>query len=216
MSNANNNGQATAKGGCCGGGGGSQDNKANNQNSGIVVSNTSTDNRNKFDKGFKLVLLGEMNTGKTCISSRLVRNEFGPTDSTIGAAFLVKSMVVDNINIKLEIWDTAGQERYRSLTPMYYRGAAAAVVVYDITKKNTFETLKRWVSELQKHASPNLILALAGNKVDLPNREVQVDEVNRYISELGNAIFFETSAASGQNINELFTEICRRLIENYK
>ncbi|KAN0011643.1 hypothetical protein ACTFIU_011221 [Dictyostelium citrinum] len=181
MSNANNNGQATAKGGCCGGGGGSQDNKANNQNS------------------------GEMNTGKTCISSRLVRNEFGPTDSTIGAAFLVKSMVVDNINIKLEIWDTAGQER-----------AAAAVVVYDITKKNTFETLKRWVSELQKHASPNLILALAGNKVDLPDREVQVDEVNRYISELGNAIFFETSAASGQNINELFTEICRRLIENYK
>ncbi|KAF2069858.1 hypothetical protein CYY_008823 [Polysphondylium violaceum] len=207
--------QQQQKGGCCGG----SDANKSKPNGALTVTDSqqsSGDNRNKLEKGVKLVLLGEMNTGKTCISLRLVRNEFGPTDSTIGAAFLVKNMIVDNINIKLEIWDTAGQERYRSLTPMYYRGAAAAIVVYDITKKNTFETLKKWVSELQKHAPPNLILALAGNKVDLPNREVPVDEVSRYISELGDAIFFETSAAKNENINELFTEICRRLIENYK
>eukprot|EP01133_Synstelium_polycarpum_P012212 gene12212-14300_t len=126
-------------------------------------------------------------------------------------------MTLDNgVTVKLEIWDTAGQERYRSLTPMYYRGASAAVIVYDITKKNTFETLKRWVSELQKQASPNLILALAGNKVDLPHREVQVDEVSKYISELGDVIFFETSAQTGLNVNELFIEICKKIVETYK
>eukprot|EP01132_Coremiostelium_polycephalum_P009998 gene9998-12261_t len=196
---------------CCDGG-----ETPNQGNGGLVVDSASNnDNKSKLEKGVKLVLLGEMNTGKTCISSRLVRNEFGPTDSTIGAAFLVKNMVVDNINVKLEIWDTAGQERYRSLTPMYYRGASAAVIVYDITKRNTFETLKRWVSELQKHAAPNLILALAGNKLDLPNREVTVDEVNRYVAELGGGLFYETSAATGQNVNELFVEICRKLINSY-
>ncbi|KYQ93937.1 Rab GTPase [Tieghemostelium lacteum] len=187
------------------------------QQANIPVDNSHQDGRSKLEKGIKIVLLGEMNTGKTCIAHRLVRNEFGATDSTIGAAFLVKTLVVDNISVKLEIWDTAGQERYRSLIPMYYRGAAAAVIVYDITKKNTFEqSLKKWVTELQKHASPNLILALAGNKCDLPNREVSVDEVSRYISELGEAIFFETSAATNHNINELFVEICRKLINNYK
>ncbi|EGG22633.1 hypothetical protein DFA_04763 [Cavenderia fasciculata] len=196
------------QGGCCGG----DSNKSDGGVSPSIVEGNNTDNRNKLEKGVKLVLLGDMNTGKTCIASRLVRNEFVPTDSTIGAAFLVKNMTLDNGNtVKLEIWDTAGQERYRSLTPMYYRGASAAVIVYDITKKNTFETLKRWVSELQKQASPNLILALAGNKADLPHREVQVDEVSKYISELGDVIFFETSAQTGFNVNELFTEICKKI-----
>ncbi|EFA82208.1 Rab GTPase [Heterostelium album PN500] len=197
-------------GGCCGGEG-----KTNDDRASVIIESNSTDNRAKLDKGVKLVLLGEVFTGKTCIASRLVRNEIGPTDPTIGAAFLVKNMVLENgTNVKLEIWDTAGQERYRSLTPMYYRGASAAVIVYDITKKNTFETLKRWVSELQKQASPNLIMAFAGNKVDLPNREVQVDEVSKYISELGgDIIFFETSAQTGYNVTELFNEICRKIKE---
>ncbi|GAM18445.1 hypothetical protein SAMD00019534_016200 [Acytostelium subglobosum LB1] len=199
------------QGGCCG-----NDAKPSDPDRRSVIVD-SADSRGKLEKGVKLVLLGDMNTGKTCIASRLVRNEFGPTDSTIGAAFLVKNITLDNgVNVKLEIWDTAGQERYRSLTPMYYRGASAAVIVYDITKKHTFETLKKWVSELQKQASPNLILALAGNKVDLPNREVQVDEVSRYISELGDVIFFETSAQTGYNVNELFNEICRKIVETYK
>ncbi|RWR84614.1 Ras-related protein Rab5 [Cinnamomum micranthum f. kanehirae] len=96
--------------------------------------------------------------------------------STIGAAFFLQTLAVDDGTVKFEIWDTAGQERYHSLAPMYYRGAAAAIIVYDITSMESFACAKNWVQELQKQGNPNMVMALAGNKADLDDeRKVTVE-----------------------------------------
>ncbi|KAF8640713.1 hypothetical protein AX17_000366 [Amanita inopinata Kibby_2008] len=116
----------------------------------------------------KLVLLGEAAVGKSSVVLRFVNNEFQPNkEPTIGAAFLTQKCRLDDRVLRYEIWDTAGQERFHSLAPMYYRNAQAAVVVYDVTKASSLEKAKSWVKELQRQANPNIVIALAGNKVDL-------------------------------------------------
>ncbi|PIL32075.1 transporter [Ganoderma sinense ZZ0214-1] len=118
----------------------------------------------------KLVLLGEAAVGKSSIVLRFVSNEFQPNkEPTIGAAFLTQKCRLEDRVLRYEIWDTAGQERFHSLAPMYYRNAQAAVVVYDVTKASSLEKAKTWVKELQRQANPNIVIALAGNKIDLVN-----------------------------------------------
>merc|ERR1711861_75683 len=110
---------------------------------------------------FKLVLLGDSAVGKSSLVLRFVRGQFFEyQESTIGAAFLTQNVSLNDYTVKFEIWDTAGQERYHSLAPMYYRGAAAAVVVYDITNADSFARAKSWVKELQRQGSPNIVIAL--------------------------------------------------------
>ncbi|KAK4057597.1 Vacuolar protein sorting-associated protein 21 [Microbotryomycetes sp. JL221] len=116
----------------------------------------------------KLVLLGESAVGKSSVVLRFCQNDFQANkEPTIGAAFLTQRCRLEDKVIKFEIWDTAGQERFRSLSPMYYRNAQAAVVVYDVTKAASLEQAKTWVKELQRQANPNIVIALAGNKIDL-------------------------------------------------
>ncbi|KZV63286.1 GTP-binding protein ypt5 [Peniophora sp. CONT] len=116
----------------------------------------------------KLVLLGEAAVGKSSVVLRFVSNEFQANkEPTIGAAFLTQKCRLEDRVLRYEIWDTAGQERFHSLAPMYYRNAQAAVVVYDITKAASLEKAKTWVKELQRQANPNIVIALAGNKLDL-------------------------------------------------
>merc|ERR1712178_585322 len=117
---------------------------------------------------FKLVLLGDPAVGKSSLVLRFVRGQFFEyQESTIGAAFLTQNVSLNDYTVKFEIWDTAGQERYHSLAPMYYRGAQAAVVVYDVTSQDSFERAQRWISELRDQANRDIVIALAGNKVDL-------------------------------------------------
>jgi len=116
----------------------------------------------------KLVLLGEAAVGKSSVVLRFVSDEFQANkEPTIGAAFLTQKCRLEDRVLRYEIWDTAGQERFHSLAPMYYRNAQAAVVVYDITKASSLEKAKSWVKELQRQANPNIVIALAGNKLDL-------------------------------------------------
>jgi len=116
----------------------------------------------------KLVLLGEAAVGKSSVVLRFVSNEFQANkEPTIGAAFLTQKCRLEDRVLRYEIWDTAGQERFHSLAPMYYRNAQAAVVVYDITKATSLDKAKTWVKELQRQANPNIVIALAGNKLDL-------------------------------------------------
>lgn len=161
---------------------------------------------------FKLVLLGDSAVGKSCLVVRFVRDEFFEfQEPTIGAAFLTQTVALDDATVKFEIWDTAGQERYRSLAPMYYRGAAAAIVVYDITKKDSFNGAKSWVKELQRRGDPNVVIALAGNKADMENkRKVQTEEAQQYAKE-NDIIHMETSAKTALNVKNLFVEIAKKL-----
>merc|ERR1711998_710838 len=164
---------------------------------------------------FRLVLLGDSAVGKSSLVLRFVRGQFFEyQESTIGAAFLTQTVALNDTTVKFEIWDTAGQERYHSLAPMYYRGAAAAIVVYDITNRDTFQRAKAWVKELQRQGNPNIVIALAGNKSDLNSkRKVEPDEAESYAND--NGIFFiETSAKTATNVNELFVAIARKLPKN--
>ncbi|XP_073010041.1 ras-related protein RHN1-like isoform X2 [Typha latifolia] len=162
----------------------------------------------------KLVLLGDMGTGKTSIVLRFVKGQyFDCQESTIGAAFFSQILSLNEATIKFDIWDTAGQERYHSLAPMYYRGAAAAIVVYDISSSDSFTRAQKWVQELQRQGNPYLVMALVGNKVDLETkRKVEAEKGMQYAEENG-LFFIETSAKTAENINELFYEIAKRVIK---
>uniref|UniRef100_H2Y706 small monomeric GTPase n=1 Tax=Ciona savignyi TaxID=51511 RepID=H2Y706_CIOSA len=170
---------------------------------------------------FKLVLLGESAVGKSSLVLRFVKGQFHEyQESTIGAAFLTQTVCLQDITVKFEIWDTAGQERYHSLAPMYYRGAQAAIVVYDITNQDTFTRAKTWVKELQRQASPNIVIALAGNKADLSNKRMVEHDVIAILqeaaaySEENGLLFMETSAKTAMNVNDIFLAIAEKLPKN--
>ncbi|EPZ35237.1 vacuolar protein sorting-associated protein 21 [Rozella allomycis CSF55] len=160
----------------------------------------------------KLVLLGEAAVGKSSLVLRFVNNDYQENkEPTIGAAFLTQKCKVQDKIIKFEIWDTAGQERFHSLAPMYYRNAQAAIVVYDITNSDSFDRAKSWVKELQRQATNEIVVALAGNKCDLhDSRQVESEVASSYSSEKG-LLFLETSAKENENVNHLFKEIAKKL-----
>lgn len=168
-------------------------------------------------KDIKTVLLGDSGVGKSSLVLRFVTDTFRPySESTIGASFLTKILLVNEKQSKFFIWDTAGQEKYHSLAPMYYRGAQVAIIVYDITNKNSFLTLKRWIKELQLHGPPDILIAIVGNKSDLSgNRKVSYNQAKAYADEI-NVLFIETSAKNNSNINELFTNISNQIPEQKK
>ncbi|KAA8646191.1 hypothetical protein EYZ11_004772 [Aspergillus tanneri] len=134
------------------------------------MSESTNTNTPKPSSSVKLVLLGEAAVGKSSLVLRFVNNDFQENkEPTIGAAFLTQKCSLPTRTIKFEIWDTAGQERFASLAPMYYRNAQAALVVYDVTKPSSLTKAKHWVAELQRQASPGIVIALVGNKLDLTN-----------------------------------------------
>jgi len=163
----------------------------------------------------KLVILGASGVGKTCLGLRFVKDQFVTyTASTIGASFLVKELTIDKQKVSLQIWDTAGQERFRSMAPLYYRGAVAAILVCSITDEGSFEKLKEWVRELQANVSEPLVLAIACNKADMAehgHRVVSYAAAAQYAASIG-ALIFETSAKQNTGVTELFTEVARKLV----
>ncbi|KAJ3436723.1 ras-related protein rab-5c [Anaeramoeba flamelloides] len=160
----------------------------------------------------KIVFLGESAVGKSSLVIRFVQDKFSLSqEPTVGAAFLTKKLKVDDLNYKLQIWDTAGQERYHSLAPMYYRGAAAAFVVYDITSMDSFERAKKWIEELKKICGEEIKIALLANKMDLDeNQRVSKDIALEFATEK-NLQLFETSAKTGLNVRKVFEETIKIL-----
>lgn len=163
---------------------------------------------------FKVVLVGESGVGKSSMALKFATGQYRAYhESTIGAAYLYRTIQVEGFKTRLEIWDTAGQERYRSLLPMYYRKAHAAIVVYDICKARSFERAKKWVDEL-KQEIPEALLAFSGNKSDLSDysRTVKQSEAEDFAKE-NDLLFFETSAKTGMNIEDLFRGVAEKLLK---
>jgi len=166
----------------------------------------------EYDYLFKVVLIGDSGVGKSNLLSRFTRNEFNlESKSTIGVEFATKSIQSDGKTIKAQIWDTAGQERYRAITSAYYRGAVGALLVYDISKRITYDNVSRWLKELRDHADPNIVIMLVGNKKDLRHmRQVQTDEAKEFCKQ--NKLFFiETSALADSNVATAFETILKEI-----
>lgn len=159
----------------------------------------------------KVVLLGDSGVGKSSILLRYTQDEFSEDfEVTIGGAYMQTQVwLEDRTPVTLDVWDTAGQERYKSLTPMYYKGASAALIVYDVTSPSSFEGAKDWIKELQTHASPSVIIGLCGNKADLEKKVTS--ETAKSLAERHSLVFYEVSACTGENVQECFLGIAKKL-----
>lgn len=167
-----------------------------------------------YDYLYKIVLIGDSGVGKSNLLSRFTRDEFNlESKSTIGVEFATKSVVTRGKVIKAQIWDTAGQERYRAITSVYYRGALGALLVYDMSKRLSFQNVDRWLRELRDHADPNIVILLVGNKSDLKHLRAVTQEEAASYAEKERLAFIETSALDGGNVETAFQQV---LTEIYK
>ena len=166
---------------------------------------------------YKDLLLGDTTVGKTCFLMKYTDKTFQDIHmATIGLDYRLKSMKLKSgKNIKLQIWDTAGQDRFRAITKNYYKGSHGIILIYDVTNVQTFENVKQWVSQIREEASANVIIYIAGNKIDMEEeRKVNKEEGEKLAEELGFP-FVETSAKSGININETFEDLVERIDKIY-
>ena len=167
--------------------------------------------------GCKVVLLGDSGVGKTCIIARYISGSFDKNSPTTnGASFCSKNVRFEQLgkNLLLDIWDTAGQEKYKALTKFFYKDAAVCILVYDITRKESFESLKDyWYSQLKENSEPDIVLGVAGNKCDLyESEEVKEDEAREWAKGIG-AVFELTSAQNNTGINDLFLNVGYKFLD---
>jgi len=166
----------------------------------------------RYDYLFKFIVIGDTAVGKSCLLHRFIDNKFKKESThTIGVEFGSKIIEVGGRNVKLQIWDTAGQERFRSVTRSYYRGAAGAILVYDITSRETYNHVTSWLSDARSLANKDIAIILVGNKADLPNREVTFLEASRFAQE-NDLMFLESSALSGEGVEGVFFQCARSIL----
>jgi Ras-related protein Rab-1A len=167
---------------------------------------------NNYDYILKILIIGSSGVGKSSILNSYVENDFKEnTIQTIGVDF--KLIIRDYLNkkIKLQIWDTAGHERFRTITNSYYRGTDAVILVFDLSRENTFKEIVYWISEIKSNASDDILIYLVGNKNDLP-KKVKKDTIKNFVLRL-QIPYIETSAKNSFNLEILFDEIIRELYE---
>jgi Ras-related protein Rab-2A len=164
---------------------------------------------------FRYIIVGDVSVGKSCIMLRFSSNQFREEhELTIGVEFAIKFYEIKNKNIKIQIWDTAGEEAFQSITKNYYKNAIGALLVYDITKKSSFDHLKNWLDNIRENSSRNIKIILIGNKTDLEDkREVTFEEGEEFAKNNG-LFFLETSAKNFTNINESFNKLTEEIYDN--
>ena len=171
----------------------------------------------EYDLLFKLILIGDSYVGKSNILLKYLKNQFNENSkTTIGVEFGTKNIIINNKRIKIQIWDTAGQERYRSITSAYYKGAKGALIVYDITRKNTFDNIDKWITDLKLNGDKDICIIILGNKSDLiDKREINKNDGIKK-AEMYKTAFLETSALNGDNISKEFDELIEQIVINNK
>lgn len=163
-----------------------------------------------YDMQIKLLMIGDSGVGKTCLLLRYANDSFSPTFiTTIGIDFKIKNIEIDNKRVKLQIWDTAGQERFRTITTSYFRGAQGIVLVYDVTDRRSFESIRNWISQIQQHADVHVNKILVGNKCDMLDEKVVSTEEGKKLAEEFNMEFWETSAKNDVNVEQSFHSIAK-------
>ncbi|XP_033734143.1 ras-related protein Rab-13-like [Pecten maximus] len=168
----------------------------------------------RYDLLQRLLLVGETGVGKTCLLCRYANNEFMDTHiTTIGVDFKLRRVEVDDKVVKAQIWDTAGQERFESITKQFYRRAQGILLVYDITSRQSYEAVPKWLSYIHQFANEDVQIMLLGNKTDQQlRRMVTTKEATRFAEE-NNLLFFETSAKSSGNLEQALYTLCKAVLE---
>ena len=174
-----------------------------------------------YDVILKVVLVGDTSVGKTNIMTKYISNEFNSNSkATVGVELGTKNFIIDGKSIKAQIWDTAGQERYRSITSAYYKGAKGAFIVYDITRKNSFDSIDKWVNDLTAAADKKITILVIGNKCDLEDQRQVTKEQGEQKAASLQVAFLETSALSGENLGKAFemmmNEVYKKCHEDMK
>ena len=172
----------------------------------------------KYDYSFKIIVIGDSNVGKSCLTNRAAKDKFSSDYSpTLGFEFRTFSTNIENKIIRLQVWDTYGQEVYRSLISNFYRNSSLAMMVYSINSKESFLNINRWLKEIKINSNPDIKIILIGNKADLENeREVTYEEAKKYKEENQILYFEETSAKTGLNAKKVFEESAKILYTEHK
>ncbi|KMZ69790.1 Ras-related protein RABA1i [Zostera marina] len=179
----------------------------------LLVSLFARKQGSNHDHLFKVVMIGDSNVGKSNILSRLTKNKFShDTKSTVGIEFGTHNMKMDNKKIvKAQIWGSAGKEK-----APFYKKAAGVIIVYDITRRDSYENVKRWLTEVKKYASANVVIILVGNKADLHDlRAVTTEEADAFAKK-ENIFFMETSALKSTNVYDSFNELLKQIYDIFK
>lgn len=168
-------------------------------------------------KKLSLVVIGDTGVGKSCLLLQFVDRRFSSVhDLTIGVDFGSRIIDIGNEKIKLQIWDTAGQESFRSIARSYYRDAAGCLLVFDVTRKESFAHLEKWLQETRQFANPNIAITIVGNKADLnAKRVVRYDEAKNFATEMG-LTYVEASAKSADGVDEAFRITASAILEKLK
>lgn len=168
----------------------------------------------EYGRTIKLLVLGDSGAGKSCLLLRFADNTFNPSfTTTIGIDFRTKVVNLGEEKVRLQIWDTAGQERYRAITKAQYRGAEGVVLVYDVTDEKSFGNVSDWKACIDKNAPTGIKTILVGNKCDLKGKRVVDKQSGRNLAKKYGIEFLETSAKSGENVNTVFHNITKSILD---
>ena len=171
-------------------------------------------NQTDYDYLLKILIIGNSGVGKSCLLVRFADDIYQENYiATIGVDFKIKTLDVDEKNVKLQIWDTAGQDRFRNITASYYRGAAGIAIVYDITDPDSFNNINSWLIEVEKNASKSVYKILIGNKCDLEEKRKVTFEQGKEFADTNGMKFFETSAKNAHNVEDSFVTMTKEIIK---